>query len=86
MSDPLEHIEYLAQRARMDVAPQGDVRTNVLRQLRQSQPSQWSTPMAVFTLGYGVLSAATILFGISLLDLTNEPLMALFEYANTIAP
>ena len=83
----IEHnLEQLAARARREVVPVGDVSAEVMRRIRSEEADAPSAPLAVFAAGYAALAATALVFGVSLFNVINDPLAAMFEFGMGISP
>ncbi len=81
-----EHLEQLAARARHEVVPVRDVSAEVIRRLRSEEAIAPSAPLTLFAAGYAALAATALVFGVSLLNTLNDPLVAMFEFGMGITP
>ncbi|MCH7959347.1 MAG: hypothetical protein IID08_04425 [Candidatus Hydrogenedentes bacterium] len=83
----IEHnLERLAERARQEEVPVGDVSAEVIRRIRSEEAGAPSAPLALFAAGYATLAATALVFGVSLFNVMNDPLAAMFEFGMGIAP
>ena len=85
MVNPLDYIEKLAGRARLEPAPQGDVTALVMERLRESR-NPLARPMLVFAAGYAVAAVIAVVYGVYLLDTLGDPLALLFQEAAALTP
>ena len=83
----IEHnLEQLAARARREVVPVGDVSAEVMRRLRSKEAAASTTPLTLFAAGYAAIAATALVFGVSLFNVINDPLAAMFEFGMGISP
>ncbi|MBU2552680.1 MAG: hypothetical protein KKB20_29980 [Proteobacteria bacterium] len=77
MNDPLEKMDRLAARARLEMppAPRRTVE-EVLGRLQQVSPPERT--QAWFAIGAGALALATLVFTVSLVETISDPLGVLF--------
>ncbi len=85
MTDPLEELARLAERARQEHLPAGDVSGRVLARIREEERST-TLPLAVFATGSVVTAAAVTVYSAVLVSALTDPLSSLFQTASAIVP
>jgi hypothetical protein len=85
MSDSLSYLDRLAQRARQEQAPQGDVATKVIGRLPPRRGS-FIKPLLVFGAVYAAAASVAVVFGLTLFSAMNDPLVSLFQEAVLMMP
>jgi hypothetical protein len=85
MSNPLDYVEKLASRARLERAPQGDVTALVMDRL-QVGGNLLTRPMLVFAAGYALAAVVAVVYGFYLFDTMGDPLTMLFQEAAALTP
>ena len=86
MNTSLDYIEQLARQARIEAAPQGDVRGKVLDRLEESPKNSWVTPFAVMTTGYAAVAAMALFFAYNLMTTLDDPVSSIIQTASVITP
>ena len=85
MTDPFDYLDKLAERARHDLAPQGDVSRRILHRL-PGQESRSGSPMLVFAAGYAAVACVALVYGYVLFGSMTDPLLSLFQQAAVVMP
>ncbi len=85
MAEPFNYLDRLAERARQDRAPQGDVSRRVMLRLNE-QENNVGLPRLVFATGYAAVASAALLYAYILFGNMTDPLLSLFHQAAVIMP
>ena len=85
MPDPLDYMDALARRARMEADPQGDAAPGVLRKLRVETAPIRVRPVLAFACAT-LLFSAVLLGSIAFAQSGGDPLVAYFETQLHVSP
>jgi hypothetical protein len=85
MNESLSYLDRLAQRARQEQAPQGDVAMKVIGRLPPRRGSIVK-PLLVFGAVYAAAASVAVVYGLTLLDAMNDPLVSVFQEAVLMMP
>lgn len=85
MNDPLDYIDRLAQRARQEEAPHGDVTHRVMQRLHEAE-NRLTTPLILLTAGYAAAASVAVVYGFMLLNAIDSPLSTIFHVAAASMP
>lgn len=86
MEHEFSSLDRLANRARQEITPSGDVRAAVIRRLRAGGDTSLVRPLVVFATGYAAAGIVAAGIGISLLNAINDPLSVMFQFGTVISP
>jgi len=85
MNESHSYLDRLAQRARQEQAPQGDVATRVIGRLPPRR-SSFIKPLLVFGAVYAAAASVAVVYGLTLLGAMNDPLVSLLQEAVLMMP
>ena len=85
MNDPLRYIDKLAERARQEEPPEGDVTARVMRRVHEGEKGV-TKPLIFATVGYAVAASVAVVYGFMLLNTINSPLSTVFHVAAASMP
>ena len=85
MNDALKYVDKLAQRARQEEPPDGDVTPHVMRRLHEGE-NRLTKPLILVAAGYAVAASVAIVYGFMLLNSIHSPLSTVFHVAAASMP
>jgi hypothetical protein len=85
MNESLSYLDRLAQRARQEQAPQGDVAMKVIGRLPPRRGS-FTKPLLVLGAVYAAAASVAVVYGLTLLGTMNDPLVSLLQEAVQMMP
>jgi hypothetical protein len=85
MNESLSYLDKLAQRARQEQAPQGDVAMQVIGRLAPRR-NALIKPLLVLGGVYAAAASVAVVYGLTLYSAMNDPLVLLFQEAVLMMP